>query len=107
MHYESDGMMLVRAELVDRLDGLQKAAGRMAVRDFLQGIGTIRTMAAAYGLIPVVCLADAFERAVRAQPRGCPAGLYFDRLRDAIGCNRIDDAASEAMLASISVRLRA
>ena len=64
-------------------------------------------MAAAYGLVPVVRLADALERAVRAQPRGCPAGLYFDRLRDAIGCERLDDAASEAMLASVSIRLGA
>jgi hypothetical protein len=94
MHYAQDGMMLVRAELLDRLDSLQQLA-------------TIRTMAGAYGLIPVVCLADAFERAIRAQPRGCPAQLYFDRLRDAIGCERIDDQASEALLASISVRLRA
>ena len=38
---------------------------------------------------------------------GGPAGLYFDRLRDAIGCDRIDAAAGEAMVASISVRLRA
>jgi hypothetical protein len=107
MGFQQDGIMLVRAELVDRLDTLQKAAGKMAVRDFLQGLATIRTLAAAYGLIPVVCLAEALERAVRTQPRGCPAGLYFDRLRDAIGCDRIDAAAGEAMLASISVRLRA
>lgn len=107
MRYEQDGIMLVRADLTDRLDALQNAAGKVAVRDFLKRIAAIRTMAAAYGLIPVVCLADALERAVRAQPRGCPAGLYFDRLRDAIGCGRIDAAASEAMLASISVRLRA
>jgi hypothetical protein len=107
MRYRQDGIMLVRADLIDRLDALQKAAGKLSVRDFLQGIATIRTMAAAYGLIPVVCLAEALDRAVRAQPRGCPAGLYFDRLRDAIGCERIDAAAGEAMLASISVRLRA
>ena len=107
MHYAQDGMMIVRADLLDRLDSLQRAAGKMAVRDFVQRLATIRTVAAAYGLIPVVCLAEALERAVRAQPRGCPAQLYLDRLRDAIGCERIDDAASEVLLASISVRLRA
>ena len=107
MRWDHDGMLVVRAELCDRLDTLQRAGGRMKVRDFVQGLGTIRTMAAAYGMAPVVALADALERAVRAQPRGCPAGLYFDRLRDAIGCERADDAASEAMLASVSVRLGA
>lgn len=104
MHSEPDGMLLVRAELCDRLETLQRAAARMQVRDFLTGIEAIRTMAGAYGMIPVVCLADAFERAIRAQPRFCPAALYFERLKDAIGCARTDDAASEAMLASISIR---
>ena len=107
MRWNGDGMMLVRADLCDRLDALQRTAGRMTVRDLVQGIGAIRTAAAAYGLAPVVSLADAFERAVRAQPRGCPAALYFERLRDAVGCERADPAASEALLASVSVRLGA
>ncbi|HYN46557.1 MAG TPA: hypothetical protein VES64_07690 [Allosphingosinicella sp.] len=107
MRSDHDGMMLVRAELCDRLDSLQRAAAGIGVRDFAQRIGAIRTMAAAYGLAPVVCLADALERAVRAQPRGCPAGLYFERLRDAIGCDRLDEAASEALLASVSIRYSA
>jgi hypothetical protein len=107
MRDEADGMLVVRAELSDRLDRLQRAMARAQVRDFSQRIGAIRTMAAAYGMIPVVCLCDAFDRAVRAQPRGCPAGLYFERLRDAIGCQAQSEDASEALLASISIRLRA
>ena len=103
--------MVVRADLCDRLDRLQQAAERMNVRDLMAGIATIRTMAAAYGLVPVVMLASAFERAIQAQPRGCPAGLYFERLRDAIGCQAqgetAGEEASEALLASISIRLRA
>lgn len=107
MHWDDDGMMVVRADLCDRLDRLQHTAERMKVRDMVQGIGAIRTMAAAYGLAPVVVLAEALERAIRAEPRGCPAALYFDRLRDAVGCRRLDAAAGEAMLASVSVRLGA
>ena len=107
MRWDHDGMMVVRAELCDRLDTLRDAGGRIEVRDLVKGLTTIRTIAAAYGMSPVVCLAEAFERAVRTQPRGCPAGLYFDRLRDAIGCDRIDDSASTIYLASVSVRLGA
>lgn len=105
MRWDHDGMLVVRADLCDRLDRLQGTAARMSVRDLMQGISTIRTLASAYGLTPVVSLAEAFARAVQAQPRGCPAGLYFDRLRDAIGCERVDPQASEALLASVSVRL--
>jgi len=107
MNMDHDGMMLVRADLCDRLDSLQQAAGKIALKDLVQRIGAIRTMAAAYGLAPVACLAEALERAIVAEPRGCPAGIYFDRLRDAVGCRRLDDAASQAMLASVSIRLGA
>lgn len=106
----NDGMLVVRAELCERLDAMQAAAGRIAVRDLAQRIGGLKTMAAAYGLVPVVCIAEALERALAAEPRLCPAGLYFDRLRDAIGCDaegEDEGAASEALLASISIRLRA
>ena len=62
MHWDRDGMMVVRAELCDRLDTLQQAGARLTVRDFSAGMAQIRTLAAAYGLTPVVCLAEAFER---------------------------------------------
>ncbi len=104
MRPDGDGMLVVRAELCDQLDRLQRTMASASVRDFSQRIGAIRTMAAAYGMLPVVCLCDALDRAVRTQPRGCPAGLYFDRLRDAVGCGAEDAKASEALLASIWLR---
>lgn len=109
--HNHDGMMLVRADLCERLESIQQAAGAMTVRDLSKRLCGIRTMAAAYGLDPVVSLADALERSVRAEPRGCPAALYLERLRDAIGCTAVSGAAAvvatEAMLASVSVRLSA
>ena len=107
MRADHDGMLVVRADLCDRLDALQKAAQRLTVRELMQQLGTIRTLALAYGLFPVAAVADALSRAIAAEPRGCPAGLYFDRLRDAIGCQAQDEEAGEALLASISIRLRA
>jgi hypothetical protein len=105
MGCEQDGMLVVRADLCDRLDRLQLAAERMTVGDLMHDLGAIRALAAAYGLSPVVTLAEMFERAIQAQPRHCPAGLYFDRLRDAVGCEPSDAAASQALLASVSIRL--
>ncbi|HTU09455.1 MAG TPA: hypothetical protein VMG08_01045 [Allosphingosinicella sp.] len=107
MRADQDGILLVRADLCERLDMLQKAAQRLSVREFMSQIGAIRTLALAYGLLPVVAVADALARAIAAEPRGCPAGLYFDRLRDAIGCDRLDAAAEQALLASVSIRLGA
>jgi hypothetical protein len=104
MRTDLDGMMVVRADLCDRLDALQKAAAKLTVREFMSQIGAIRTLALAYGLLPVAAVADALARAIAAEPRGCPAGLYFERLRDAVGCERLDEAAEQALLASVSLR---
>lgn len=109
MRSDIDGMTIIRAELCDRLDSLRTTAERLEMRELVQGIAAIRTVANAYGMIPVVCIADGFERAIRAEPRFCPASLYFERLRDAIGCGAAEtgDDAATRMLASIHVRLSA
>jgi hypothetical protein len=127
MREERDAMMLVRAELGERLAGLERlwaqtstrasaragarAGARASARDIAASLSAIRNLAAAYGLLPAVRLAEALERAVAhdGDRRGasCPAALYLDRLHDAIDCSRSDDQASEAIIASVSVRLDA
>ena len=105
MRCEHDGMMVVRADLCDRLDRLQRTAERMTIRDLVQGIA--RDPHDRRRLRPRSrSSASPTPSSARSapQPRGCPAGLYFDRLRDAIGCERLDEAASEALLASVSIR---
>ena len=102
---EADGMMLVRAELCERLLGLQAAARRLSARDFAASVEGIRRLASAYGLTPVVRVADALERAIAEDRGACPRALYLARLQDAIGCERLEESAAEAILASVSVRL--
>ena len=104
MGVERNGMMLVRAELCERLASLQAMSRRHSGRDFSDSVESLRRIAAAYGLTPVVRLAEALERA-SAEGDACPTSLYLGRLQDAIGCERVDEAASQAMLASINVRL--
>ena len=65
----------------------------------------MKRLAAAYGLTPVVRVADALERAVAEDRALALAALYLGRLQDAIGCERMEESAAEAMLASVSVRL--
>lgn len=105
MQAQADGMMLVRAELCERLAGLQSAARSLGQRDFAESLAGIKTLAAAYGLTPVVRVADALERAVAEDRGGCPRALYLGRLQDAIGCERMEESAAEAILASVSIRL--
>ncbi|HEY1146553.1 MAG TPA: hypothetical protein VGE84_09470 [Allosphingosinicella sp.] len=109
MRAEHDGMMLVRADLCERLESLRHFSGRHSKGDFGEDVGRLRKIAGAYGLTPVVRLTEAMERAMAgdggdARPQ-CPVALYLERLQDAIGCGRVDEQASEAMIASVSVRL--
>ena len=94
-----DAMMVVRSELFDRLDQLSRAAGRTRAADFERRLEGIISLADAYGLRPVARLAEALQQG------GGPAPLYLERMRDAIRCDRADDEAAQAMLASVSVRL--
>ena len=109
MPAEHDAMMMVRADLCDRLEILQRFAKRYSAREFADSVVAIRQVAAAYGLAPVVRLAEAMEKAIaetdRHSRRQCPTALYLDRLYDAIGCDRSDEQASQSMIASVSVRL--
>ena len=111
MGHGQDAMLLVRAELCDRLATLSDLAGRLGPADFTARVETIRTLAAAYGLTPVARLAEALERAIGASNptdvRACPTALYLARLQDAIGCDSVDERTSEALIASVSVRLGA
>jgi hypothetical protein len=105
MHQDHDAMLLVRSDLCERLESLRRLAGRISQSDLSARVDSIRLTAAAYGLTPVARLAEALERGIAEG--GCPSALYLDRLADAIGCERLDEQASQAMLASVSVRLGA
>jgi hypothetical protein len=81
------------------------SAGGRTPGEFDGAVAGVRQLAAAYGLTPVVQLADALERAGRRDgPGSCTRALYLDRLQDAIGCTRLDQAAGEALIASVTVR---
>ncbi len=108
MQAEHETMSMVRADLCERLASLRNYSERQGPRDFARTVAGISQLAGAYGLMPVVRLAEALERAARAgSGGGRETALYLERLQDAIGCSRSDDAASEAMIASVSVRFGA
>lgn len=101
---ERDAMMVVRAELCGRLDRLRRIA-RGA--DFDRSVEEMRRLAAAYGLRPAARVAEAMQRAAGERPGAGPVALWLERMRDAIGCERQDEEAAEALIASVSVRLGA
>ena len=110
MRCGDEGMMIVRAELCERVAGLRTLSGRRSAAEFRTRLADIRGLALAYGLTPAVHVADALDRALAeggGDLRRCASDLYLARLDDAIGCESLDERSSEALLASVSVRLSA
>lgn len=105
MRSPDDAMTLVRAELCERLATLRASVERARTRERDVEIESIHTIAASYGLTPVVRLVEALKRSAGQGEDACPPALYLACLEDAIGCARSDEEASQAMLASVSVRL--
>jgi hypothetical protein len=104
MGKDDQALMVVRAELCGRVDRLQRLPSGETRRKLHQGLNEIRLLSAAYGLPLAARLAAALQRDL-AEPRDCSVPLYLERLRDAIGCERADEEAGSAMLASVAVRL--
>lgn len=104
MHREA--MMIVRADLCQRLKALERQAERGERVAFAATLRSMRDIGDAYGCAPVVSIVDAIGRLPMGAGHHRSAALYLDRLHDAIACDRLDERASEALLASVSVHLR-
>ncbi len=100
-----EGMKLVRGELCARLDRLESgmvARGSIGAAALASEIAAI---AGEYGLMPVQRLAEGLGVALGAGGRGAAIGPWIERLRDAIGCEAVDEQAGTSWLASVMVRL--
>ena len=103
MRPEADGMMLVRAELCERLASLQTAARRLSQRDFTESVSGISgsPRPRPHSVVRVADRSSGqwLRIAAAARARSISA---VSRMRSA---RRMEESAAEAMLASVSVRL--
>ncbi|WBO23111.1 hypothetical protein [Sphingomonas abietis] len=101
----SEGMMLVRADLCGRLDALEQSLARRGSIGASGQAAAMAGLAADFGLAPVQRLAEGLAVALDSGGRGAAIGPWIERLRDAIGCESVDDVAGTSWLASVWVRL--
>jgi len=101
----SDGMMLVRANLCDRLDALEQALTARGSFGAVAHADAIAALASEYGLNPVQRLAEGLSVALGSGGRGAAVGPWIERLRDSVGCEAVDEQAGTSWLASVLVRL--
>jgi hypothetical protein len=105
--YDHDQWLLVRAELYDLCEALQMTAFDANPLQYLLRLEQVRATAAGHGLTAIAEIASTFEAALqRVQGSGQSVVESFSAiLDDAIGIAHLHPQASEALLASVAIRL--
>lgn len=109
MKYDHDQLLMVRAELFELCETLRMTAFDANPMQFLMRLEQVRATAARHGLSAIAEIASTFEAALH-RVRGHGSGSHvvdnFENiLEDAIGIAHLHPQASEALLASVAIRL--
>jgi hypothetical protein len=107
MKYDHDQFLMVRAELCDLCDALRMTDFDASPVQFLLRLEQIRATASFHGLTAIAEIASTFETALQ-RARGSGAKVvdgFLAILDDAIGVAHVHPTASEALLASVAIRL--
>ncbi len=100
-----NALMQARSQLCDRIDRIASELHDLTLGQLAGQIDDIRRLARENGLLPLESLARGLERALAASDGGVMVGPYLETMRDAAGCERVDAAAAQSYLASVSLRL--
>jgi hypothetical protein len=102
---QQDGMIKVRAELCERIDGLRAAVAFGSTPGLCQQASGLRHLAQQYQLRPVADLAWKLEGRLARGERGPSVIDVLHLMREATECGRIDPQAASAWSAAASVRM--
>ncbi len=100
-----DAMMQVRGGLCDSIDRIARELPHLNLGQLCSGVDDIRRTALAYGLQPLAQLARGLEAALADDGAAAMVLPWLDTMRDAAGCERLDDEAGAIYLAAINVRM--
>lgn len=102
-----NAMMLVRSDLLDRIDALASQSSHLKLAQLCEQVDAIRHIARVYGLQPVEQLASTLESALAFDGHGAMILSYLDLIRDAVGCEVIGPHVASAYLGAMSLRMGA
>ena len=102
---QHDGMLKVRAELCERIDGLKAAIAYGSVSGLCDKASDVRHLAQQYQLRPVADLAWKLEARLARGERGPSVINVLSLMREATESGRTDAEAASAWAAAASVRV--
>ena len=109
MDIDHDRQMLIRAELSDLLEALRLTNFESSPLQFLVRLEAIRQTANAHQFVVVAEIASMFEasmqRVIEYGGADSVVSSFTGILDDAIGCTQLSPSVTQALLASVAVRL--
>lgn len=96
---------MIRAGLCNQIDGLLQSPGQFRIDRMLREIDEIRSVAARYGLEPLRRLARGLETQLASDQHIGILKPWLQMMREAAGCDRIDENAAETFMAATSLRM--
>lgn len=102
-----DAMMMIRSDLIQRIDAIAAAAGKMSLAILCEQIDAIRRIARQHRLDVVEGLASLIETATAYHGHGPVILSYLDLMRDAVASEAQDRQAQASYAAALSLRLSA
>lgn len=108
MQYDHDQLLLIRAELGELVEALRMTTYDANPLQFLIRLENIRETSARHGLTAIAEIAATFEAALQrfgAHGSHAVTDSFLGIISDAIGVAHLHPAASEALLASVAIRL--
>jgi hypothetical protein len=102
---QQDGMIKIRAELCEQIDGLKAAVAHGSIPGLCDKASSVRHLAQQYQLSPVADLAWKLEGRLARGERGPSVINVLSLMREATESGRTDAAAASAWAAAASVRV--
>jgi hypothetical protein len=101
----TDALMMIKGQLCDRIDMIARELPHMSITGLMSEIDDIRRTASHHDLVPLAELAHGLESALASSRDRIMIMPYLDIMRDAIGCDRSNLAASQIYLTIVNQRL--
>jgi hypothetical protein len=104
MGMAEDGMMTVRARLMEQIERLEAELSALSPCEIVERVDTVRRIARDHGLGPLADMARGLESVLAWGSSHGTIQAWITALKEAVGCETLDHAASRTWLAALGLR---
>ncbi len=105
MGMAENGMMTVRAGLLTRIERLEAELSTLSPCQIVEQVDSVRRIAREHGLVPLSDMAHSLESLLAWGPSSKSIQPWLTALKEAVGCEALDKAASQSWIAALGLRI--